>query len=258
MADPGSRPGVHGRHPPCPCARRPLTEYPFISLVASVPEQRCLVNPARPSQHGCPQHGCPQHAGPQRAGPQLAASCSDADTQTTLAFARSWSVTRHMTCSCFAWTAQEMLRWRHADDDASSPQRAGARTRRRLASPHVDEDGAILADALTKKAVSTTRSHAMQQTNLDIYGAEPIPWSRALDQLQDNSAKKTYWLATVRPDGQPHIAGVGALWLDEKGYFTSGKGARKSRHLAANPHRGPSMTPPDPPPLVQGTPTPAT
>ena len=34
----------------------------------------------------------------------------------------------------------------------------------------------------------------MEQTNLDIYGAEPIPWSRALDQLQDNSGKRTTFL----------------------------------------------------------------
>lgn len=48
----------------------------------------------------------------------------------------------------------------------------------------------------------------MQQTNFDIYGHEPIPWSRALDQLQDDSAKKTTWLAAVRPDGRPHVARV--------------------------------------------------
>src|SRR5437588_931646 len=73
------------------------------------------------------------------------------------------------------------------------------------------------------------RSNEMQQTSLDIYGSEPIPWSRARDQLQDDSTKKTYWLATVRPDGRPHVAGVGALWLDEKIYFTSGGGTRKRR-----------------------------
>jgi hypothetical protein len=29
----------------------------------------------------------------------------------------------------------------------------------------------------------------MDQTNLDIYGEEPIPWSRALDQLEADAAK---------------------------------------------------------------------
>jgi len=75
----------------------------------------------------------------------------------------------------------------------------------------------------------------MEQTNLDIYGAEPIPWARALDQLQDAKTQKTYWLTTVHPDGRPHVAGVGAQWLDGTFYFTSGAGTRKSRDLAENP-----------------------
>ncbi len=79
----------------------------------------------------------------------------------------------------------------------------------------------------------------MEQKNLDIYGSEPIPWSRALDQLEAATTKtrvpKTFWLATVRPDGRPHLAGVGALWVDGKIYFTSGPGTRKSRNLAENP-----------------------
>jgi hypothetical protein len=95
----------------------------------------------------------------------------------------------------------------------------------------------------------------MQQTNLDIYGSAPIPWSRALDQLQDDSAKKTTWLATVRPDGRPHVAGVGALWLNGTFYFTSGAGTRKSRDLAANPHCVISVSLPDLDLVVEGTAT---
>lgn len=95
----------------------------------------------------------------------------------------------------------------------------------------------------------------MQQTNLDIYGAEPIPWSRALEQLQDDSVKKTYWLATVRPNGRPHVAGVGVLWLDGKFYFTSGEGTRKSRNLAENPNCVVSVTLPDLDLVVEGTAT---
>jgi hypothetical protein len=72
--------------------------------------------------------------------------------------------------------------------------------------------------------------------NLDIYGSEPIPWSRALAQLDAGGAGATYWLATTRPDGRPHIAAVGGLWVDGKVYFTSGAAARKSRNLSANPN----------------------
>ena len=84
----------------------------------------------------------------------------------------------------------------------------------------------------------------MDQKNLDIYGSKPIPWSRALKELEAASTKpsgepaahKTYWLATIRPDKRPHIAGVGAMWADGRLYFTSGPGTRKSRNLAKNPN----------------------
>ncbi|MDE3076009.1 MAG: pyridoxamine 5'-phosphate oxidase family protein [Chloroflexota bacterium] len=75
----------------------------------------------------------------------------------------------------------------------------------------------------------------MDQKNLDIYGNEPIPWSRALEQLEAGSGRPTYWLATTRSNGNPHIAGVGALWVDGKLYFTSGAGTRKSQNLRENP-----------------------
>jgi hypothetical protein len=70
--------------------------------------------------------------------------------------------------------------------------------------------------------------------NLDIYGAKPLPWSRALKQLEASTAA-TYWLATTKPDGRPHVAAVGALWVDGKIYFVTGARTRKGRNLAANP-----------------------
>lgn len=76
----------------------------------------------------------------------------------------------------------------------------------------------------------------MQTVNLDIYGSEPIPWERALEQLESAETKGSYWLATTRPDGRPHVAGVGAIWVDGKFYFPSGAATRKSRNLAENPY----------------------
>src|SRR6267378_452720 len=70
--------------------------------------------------------------------------------------------------------------------------------------------------------------------NLDIYGAKPLPWSRALKQLEASTAA-TYWLATTKPDGRPHVAAVGALWVDGKIYFVTGARTRKGRNLAENP-----------------------
>ena len=72
----------------------------------------------------------------------------------------------------------------------------------------------------------------MDQTNLDIHGHPPIPWSRAEKQLETaERPEHDPFLATVRPDGRPHVAGVGALWVDGKFYIVSGAGTRKSRTL---------------------------
>jgi hypothetical protein len=84
----------------------------------------------------------------------------------------------------------------------------------------------------------------MDTKNLaDLYHLEPIPWSRALRALESgDSLARTDFLATTRPDGRPHIAGVGAMWDDGKVYFVSGPGTRKSRNLAENPSCAVSMS----------------
>lgn len=74
-------------------------------------------------------------------------------------------------------------------------------------------------------------------TNLDQYGSAPLPWSRARDILATDTPESdlTFFLATVRPDGRSHSAGVGAVWVDDTLYFVSGPGTLKSRNLAGNP-----------------------
>jgi hypothetical protein len=75
--------------------------------------------------------------------------------------------------------------------------------------------------------------------NLDSnnYGLEPLPWSRAQEHLAADmpSQATATFLGTVRPDGTPHAAGIGAAWYDGDVYFTSSPHAAKARHLAANP-----------------------
>jgi hypothetical protein len=77
----------------------------------------------------------------------------------------------------------------------------------------------------------------MDQKNLaDLYDLDPIPWSRVEEALASPPPTLTSFLATTRPDGRPHVAGVGAVWDGGKVYVVSGPGTRKSRNLAANPN----------------------
>jgi hypothetical protein len=77
--------------------------------------------------------------------------------------------------------------------------------------------------------------------NLDIYGSEALPWSRARDELarppdpNNPGGDRTPFLSTTGPDGSPDTAAVGAVWHDGDFYFTSGAGTRKSRNLAMHP-----------------------
>ena len=87
--------------------------------------------------------------------------------------------------------------------------------------------------AAPKRATTPTGKRPTEK-NLDIYGSAPLVWSRALKQLEAGTAA-SYWLATTNPDGRPHVAAVGALWVDGKIYFTSSTRTRKGRNLAANP-----------------------
>jgi hypothetical protein len=85
--------------------------------------------------------------------------------------------------------------------------------------------------------MTDTMNEPISTRNLDRYGSAELQWSRPRDVLASDTpeADLTFFIATVRPDGRPHSAGVGALWLDDALYFVSGPGTRKSRNLAANP-----------------------
>ncbi len=55
-------------------------------------------------------------------------------------------------------------------------------------------------------------------------GADPIAWEMARDLLAD---ERFYWLATVHPDGRPHVRPVLAVWMDGNLYTTSNPAARR-------------------------------
>jgi hypothetical protein len=81
-----------------------------------------------------------------------------------------------------------------------------------------------------------TDREPVETTNLDRYGFPPLPWSRPHDILAVGSQgpSATFFLGTVRPDGRPHAAGVGAVWWDGDLYFNAGPATRKARNIAAD------------------------
>jgi PPOX class probable F420-dependent enzyme len=63
-------------------------------------------------------------------------------------------------------------------------------------------------------------------------GSGLLHWSWAAERL---NAARNYWVATVWPDGHPHIMPVWGMWDDSTLWFTSGSQSRKVRNLAADP-----------------------
>jgi hypothetical protein len=81
-----------------------------------------------------------------------------------------------------------------------------------------------------------TAREPRETRNLSRYGEAALEWSRADAALAAPPDEDLTWfLGTVRPGGNPHAAGVGALYLDGDVWFTTSPAARKARNLAANP-----------------------
>src|SRR5256714_9494145 len=71
------------------------------------------------------------------------------------------------------------------------------------------------------------------------YGIQPasegtglLPWSWAEERLV---RAHDYWLATVWPDGRPHVMPVWGVWAGGALWFSCGGRSRKTRNIAANP-----------------------
>jgi nitroimidazol reductase NimA-like FMN-containing flavoprotein (pyridoxamine 5'-phosphate oxidase superfamily) len=60
------------------------------------------------------------------------------------------------------------------------------------------------------------------------------PWALALKRLENPEPGRTSWLATVRPDGSPHLMPIIAFWIEGAFHFVVGEETRKGRNLAAD------------------------
>jgi PPOX class probable F420-dependent enzyme len=85
----------------------------------------------------------------------------------------------------------------------------------------------------------------MEATNLaELYRSPLLDWASIEARLRAGLSqapgtggpdRHTCWLATINPDGSPHVTGIGALWADGCWWFETGKDTRKGKNLARDP-----------------------
>jgi hypothetical protein len=72
-----------------------------------------------------------------------------------------------------------------------------------------------------------------KQTQPAIENAIALDWSEVVKLLTNPNG--TSWLSTVSGEGQVHTTPIGAFFVNETFYFTSGQGTRKRANLEQNP-----------------------
>jgi hypothetical protein len=68
--------------------------------------------------------------------------------------------------------------------------------------------------------------------NFSDSGTTPRPWSEARSRLEE---AEIFWVASVRPDGRPHVTPVAAVMIDDAVVFGTGPTERKAQNLTGNP-----------------------
>ena len=80
-------------------------------------------------------------------------------------------------------------------------------------------------------------------------GTGLLPWSWAVERL---AGSHDFWLATVTPQGAPHLMPVWAVWHTGRLWFSSANGSRKARNLGAGARCTVSTDNPQEPVVVHG------
>jgi len=82
-----------------------------------------------------------------------------------------------------------------------------------------------------------------------------LPWEWAADRL---ARSHDYWLATVWPEGRPHVTPVWGVWHADALWFSCGRRSRKARNLATNPAVVATTDDPGNPVVLEGEAVPVT
>jgi hypothetical protein len=81
---------------------------------------------------------------------------------------------------------------------------------------------------MSEHTASVTAESIATNAILDV-----TPWD-VVGPLMERAQQ--YWLATVDPQGHPHVVPLFGIWADGMMHFTAGPATRKARDLAQNPH----------------------
>jgi PPOX class probable F420-dependent enzyme len=80
-------------------------------------------------------------------------------------------------------------------------------------------------------------------------GSGLLPWSWAEERLVGSH---DYWLATVWPDGRPHVMPVWGVWAEDALWFSASPGSRKVRNLRGSPTVAVTTEDPKNPVVIEG------
>lgn len=111
---------------------------------------------------------------------------------------------------------------------------------------------------MAERAPRSERNIVNQYDDDAMQPADPaslIPWPEARHRLAGGD---TFWLATIRSDGRPHVRPVLAVLVDGVLYSTTSPTARKARNLAADPRFSFSLSTGEIDFIVEGSAAPVT
>ena len=102
----------------------------------------------------------------------------------------------------------------------------------------------------------------MEAKNLaDLYELPILEWAPIEARLAEGVSlapdsggpnRHSCWLATINPDGSPHVNGMGVLWVDGAFWFETGLESRKAKNVARDPRCTLSMATQDFDLVVEG------
>lgn len=94
-----------------------------------------------------------------------------------------------------------------------------------------DQDDDTAAETQDTLSLRVDRPHAPSVYGFSRAAGPLLDWAQVEARLR---TAENYWLATVSPDGRPHVTPIWGVWVEGMLYFSGFPTARWVRNLAAN------------------------